>query len=510
MIAALACLAAMLFTAAPQASPHTARAAVTRAIDALGGEAALRNIRALEIESIGHTHFVDQSERPEGPFIVTYVSVSEKRDVASGRSRTEEQQRFVLSPDWSAAGATIVDADAAAIERSGRSIAAGRQTYEDGRERLELAPERLLFTALAAPDLAMAPAVTLHGILQQVVTFTWRGRHARLLIDGHDDVPSALELRADDTFGIWGIVRTTTYYSLWTLLPGGVRYPLQVDREWNGVSQSSATITKIVVNHALDAAQFAIPDAVRTAFASASPAAAGVAALRFDPSKVNDLAPGVIQFSGAWNVALVHQPDGIVIVEAPIGSSYSASVIAEAEKRYPGARVKAVITTSDAWPHLGGVREYVARGIPVYALDLNRPILERLLEADYSTHPDALAKEPRAPAFTWVSGKTAIGTGDTQVEIYPAQGENGERMLFVHLPAQKLLYSSDDIQKDRTGEYFMPEYLLEVRDAVRRYHLDVDRIFGMHVGPTPWSAIEAAIASASAVPSGASSSPRGR
>jgi hypothetical protein len=31
-------------------------------------------------------------------------------------------------------------------------------------------------------------------------------------------------------------------------------------------------------------------------------------------------------------------------------------------ERYPGVKVKAVVTTSDAWPHLGGVREYVARG----------------------------------------------------------------------------------------------------------------------------------------------------
>jgi hypothetical protein len=37
----------------------------------------------------------------------------------------------------------------------------------------------------------------------------------------------------------------------------------------------------------------------------------------------------------------------------------------------PGKRVKAVITTSTAYPHFGGLREYVARGIPVYAADVN-------------------------------------------------------------------------------------------------------------------------------------------
>src|SRR5262249_11034513 len=240
------------------------------------------------------------------------------------------------------------------------------------------------------------------------------------------------------------------------------------------------------------AALLTIPDPVKTAFA-ALPSVGGVAALKFDPARAKELAPGVTQFSGSWNVAFVRQPDGVVVIEAPIGSSYSAAVLAEAEKRYPDARVKAVITTSDAWPHLGGVREYAARGIPIYACELNRPILERLLKADYSAHPDALAKAPRPAKFTWVTEKTVIGSGDTRVEIYPAHGENGERMLFAYLPSSRLLYSSDDIQHDRTGDFFMPEYLFEVREAVKRDGLAVDRIFGMHIGPTPWSEIEAAI-----------------
>jgi hypothetical protein len=57
----------------------------------------------------------------------------------------------------------------------------------------------------------------------------------------------------------------------------------------------------------------------------------------------------------------------------------------------------------------------------------------------------------------------------------------------------------------------MPEFLLEVGDVIRREHLDVDRVFGFHAGPTPWRVIEAAIASASApVSSGGSSVPPGR
>ena len=48
------------------------------------------------------------------------------------------------------------------------------------------------------------------------------------------------------------------------------------------------------------------------------------------------------------------QDDGIVILEAPISSGYSAKVIAEAKKRFPGIPIQAVITTSDSWLTLPG------------------------------------------------------------------------------------------------------------------------------------------------------------
>jgi hypothetical protein len=504
MLTLFVCLAA-LAAAAPQSRPSTAhstgpdsaRAIVARSIDALGGDAALKRISALQIEAIGHDYFIDQSERPEGPFILRYVQTVEKRDVAGGRSRIESQQRFTQVPDWSGAGtATIADADAAVINRGERYGPAGKAAFDDARERVELAPERLLLVAQSATDLAAAPDAAVHGITQRVVTFTWRDRRARLLIDSGDFVPTALELSSEDTFGIWGTVKRTTYYSLWTLIAGGIRYPLQFDREWNGVAGGSTTIMKIAVNPTLDAAAFTIPDDAKKAFAAAP--ASGIPTLTLDPARRVDVATGIVQYSGNWNVAFVQQPDGIVVIEAPIGSRYSAQVLEEAAKRYAGAKVKAVITTSDAWPHLGGVREYAARGIPVYALDLNRPILERLLKADYGAKPDALATSPKAAKFTWISGKTTIGTGDTRMELYPIRGENGERMLMAYFPALKLLYTSDEIQPLRAGGFFMPELLLEVRDAIRREHLEVERIFGFHAAPTPWSEIEAAIAKASA------------
>jgi glyoxylase-like metal-dependent hydrolase (beta-lactamase superfamily II) len=253
------------------------------------------------------------------------------------------------------------------------------------------------------------------------------------------------------------------------------------------------------VNEPADEALFAIPDDAKAAFQkmAALPAApAGMRSVRLDASKAIALADNVVVLPGSWAVALVRQPDGIVVLEAPIGSAYSAQVIDAAAAKFPGVPIKAVVTTSDAWPHLGGVREYVARGIPVYALDLNMPILKRLVEATYTTAPDALATTPRAPIWKVVSERTTIGEGATRVDVIPVRGEGSERMMIAYLPGLNLLYASDLLQynRDRTT-FFNPVYPAETAAAVQREDITgLQQVWAMHMNPIPWSKVTDALA----------------
>src|SRR3954467_2792466 len=132
MLELFVCLAAWIPAGPEPPNVEPPRGVVTRLMEALGGEAALKGISTLQIEVIGHDYFIDQSERPEGPFVTRYVQTSEKRDVATGRSRLESQQRFLQVPDWAGAGAGVIaDADTAASNRGERYAPAGRDAFED-------------------------------------------------------------------------------------------------------------------------------------------------------------------------------------------------------------------------------------------------------------------------------------------------------------------------------------------------------------------------------------------
>jgi hypothetical protein len=322
-----------------------------------------------------------------------------------------------------------------------------------------------------------------------VVDFTWKNVPVRVFLNSYTALPTAVEWKSAYPYNLfwstWGDVTTRLYYSFWWLCPGGIHYPLQWDFVRNDMPDHTLTITDISVNLEFPADTFAISTEEKAAFEkrhnTVDDRPLGIA----DQPAV-ELAKDIVHILGAWNVTLVRQDDGIVVLEAPISSGYSVKVLAEAERRWPGVPVKAVITTSDSWPHLAGLREYVARGIPIYAVDLNIPILTRFVSAPRTGFPDALATNPRKPDFHPISSKTLLGTGPNRIEIYPLRGETAERQMMVYFPEHKLLYGSDPFQQDEHG-YFYPQTVWELVHAVEREKLTVVTFFMMHVGPTPWS-----------------------
>lgn len=474
-----------------------ARDLVSAAARAMGGEAKLRALRSLKIEGIGHSLALEQSERPEGPWIVNYEQVKEFRDLTGRNLRRVSESKNFQTADWS--GSTLIVAgDAAAVERGGRIIPAGIAQFRDAQLQMALAPESVLLTALDAADLTVGKDARMQNVAQRVIKFTWQKIPVTLYLNADTSLPTAVEtlnvLPYEALWSIWGDFTTRTYFSLWTLEPGGVRYPHQWDTERNHQPFKSFSIINLKLNEAPVAESFAISEDVRKAF-TARPLNR-FADIPLRPAQ--EIADGIVKISSSWDVAFVRQTDGIVIIEAPISSAYSAKVMAEAKRRFPDLPIKAVISTSDAFPHVGGVREYAAQNVPIYALDVNRPILDRVMASTHLTYPDALQQKPRKANFKVVSKKTVIGEGTNRLEIYPIRSESGERMMMVYFPEHKLLYGSDLVQKLTDGSFFMPQYLSELAAAARRENLTVEKVFAMHASPLPWTTLTTAVEKAKA------------
>ena len=189
---------------------------------------------------------------------------------------------------------------------------------------------------------------------------------------------------------------------------------------------------------------------------------------------------------------MVKQDDGIVLLESPLSGTYVGGILDKARADNPGQSINAVLSTSDSWPHVGGVRQVVALGLPLYVLDLNRALLERLIASPRRAHPDLLARSPRAPVWKTVSGKMQVGTGaESHAELSsPCAGALcTERQYMVYFPEQQLLYASDTLALNADGSLYAPELMREVMDAVKREHLRVTTVFAMHQTPVPWTQV---------------------
>jgi len=299
-----------------------------------------------------------------------------------------------------------------------------------------------------------------------------------------------------------GDVTERTEFMLWEGA-GGLRYPTQWDTYRNDVLLQTLTIDDAPTLNASWSPQATLaPDTLdqvdRLAAADVDRAPLNQAILGApDPHRgIEEIAPGVVQIPGSWYTTLVRQDDGIVVIDAPISAGYSAQVIAECQRRFPGMPIKAVITSTAFFWHVGGVREYAARHIPIYVRDANEDTLRRILAANRKLAPDRLARHPTKPVLRRVSDRTEIGKGRNRIIVMPISLAT-EPMLMTYIPDAGILHTGEMIQPLGPGGSFLhPESLLEIRDSVVAEHLKVDRLIGMHMSPRPWSDLEVAIAKA--------------
>ncbi len=486
-----------LFVSIQTTFSQTVKQIIQESIQAFGGEDKLRQSQYFESERIGYENFLEQSERFEGPYIKTYHTNQEKINLADHKAEIKN-----TSTSYSSFTSTfLVDNDISAIKR-GERIGPFLSAYP---QDLDFHPLNILFTALAATDFKLIGDKEIQGVSNYAISFKHKGKLNELYINKFSKLPTGYKQTAykpNTYMAIWGDAATITMFSFWNIEPNGVRFPHQIDMEMNGLPFSSFYTTKIDFKPKDSVIITPIPENVTKKYQER------ISKTELSPIVINEnnllkFTEDIIQIPGipgnhvpgTYNVTLINQGDGIVILEAPVSSWYSKSIINYVHKIFPGKHIKALITTSDSWPHIGGLREYSAQNIPVYHLKRNTSIINTLLTANYRTNPDSLAllgKKSKVKLIP-ISEKYTLKGIKNSLEIYPFNTETGERMMMVYLPEAKLLYASDLIQRNPDGTFFIGQYSSEVVEAVSREKLDVKQVFAMHSGLNNWIEITDAV-----------------
>ncbi len=201
---------------------------------------------------------------------------------------------------------------------------------------------------------------------------------------------------------------------------------------------------------------------------------------------------GVVQIGGIYDVTLVRQPDGVVIIEAPHSGGYSQSILDEIERRWPGAVVKGVVAASPAWPHLAGVRTYAARGIPIYASPRTARTIRGMVEAPHGLAPDALTEGGSASDVREVADSVRIGSLVVRRAPQPG-GDRGRASLIVTFDDVSLAYLGDLYVPERFEPNFWRQSLAEGLAALDAVGARADTILSLHNEPTPTDTLRAKV-----------------
>jgi hypothetical protein len=173
------------------AQAPTAKTLISQAIRAQGGEEKLRAIKSVHWEAIGYRNELEQSERPEGPYIVEFDAISETHDYAGKRYRRTVEASVYPSPSFTSG---LVVADGVGMALSGKASGpSGPDQLKIAAERQALSPEILLLTASDAKDLELEPDVVLQAIPQRVLKFTLDGAPARVYLNPYTKLQSVVD-----------------------------------------------------------------------------------------------------------------------------------------------------------------------------------------------------------------------------------------------------------------------------------------------------------------------------
>jgi hypothetical protein len=189
-----------------------------------------------------------------------------------------------------------------------------------------------------------------------------------------------------------------------------------------------------------------------------------------------------------YNEAVVASGDTVYVLDATVGEARARADSALVDGLFPDHEAVVVVVTDVAWPHVGGVRFWAARGATILAHSVSVPFLERLVAREWTLEPDALQKRRNAGEdvpvrIQGVEEVTDLGGG--AVRLVPIDGIGSEGALMAWVPGEDFLWAGDYIQMLDQPTL----YAGEVVQAAEREGLRPGRVAAQHLPLTPWAEV---------------------
>jgi len=155
-----------------------------------------------------------------------------------------------------------------------------------------------------------------------------------------------------------------------------------------------------------------------------------------------------------------------------------------------------VINTHAHFDHAGGLRAFVAAGVPVITLARNADYYARAWKNPRTLEPDILSRSRRKPVFRTFTSRLDLPDRVHPIVLHAIEGSgHDDTFAMAWLPSDRLLVEADAWTPAPAGSpppATMNPLWSNLRQNVERLRLPVERVQPLHGSVQPWSALVAA------------------
>jgi hypothetical protein len=302
------------------------------------------------------------------------------------------------------------------------------------------------------------------------------GEH-RLFIDAKSGFPVKLDLQ--EKHYLWGQRHIEYLYADWTQSAGvmiaGASFMLA-----DGKTEISQTLGDVEMIAHDKAPLLTLPE-------GSPPADELPPFLQPLDLKVVQVGPKTYLLSNpGYTEAVTEIGDEIFLFDATQGEERAKKDAAAIAKLFPGKQKVTVVITDLAWPHVAGVRYWVASGATIIAHKAAREFLQSVIARRWTLAPDLLEQRRQTARLKFVGIDTTFRLAGGAISLHPIDGIGSEVALMGYVVADRFLWAADFIQTVAEPT----SYTSEVWRATQRDGLHPERTAAEHLPLTPWSKIE--------------------
>jgi hypothetical protein len=414
-----------------------------------------------------------ESDRMYPPSLEEVVKIEEWFDPATGVERTVSHSTL---GGYEFDGQTLGDAHASYVVRD-TSLIASEETHAGLYQMRPLNVWAMLDDWLASSDARVEGECDYRDYPRIVLSRRGARGTERLFLDPKSGYPTKLD-RVEPHY-LWGQVHVEFVYSTWQRI-GSAHYPGASFRVEDG---------NTVVSRAYGARRFVARDSAPSMML---PGRAGDMAMA-TPAFLAQTTPDTIRVSAttfvlrnrgyAETVALMR--DTVFVFDATQGEERVRQDSAWIGRLFPGRHPIVVVVTDLAWPHVAGVRAWVARGATIVSHRPARGFLTQVVNRRWTLAPDQLERERGRVALHFRAVDQVLDLAGGDIRVFAIDGAASEVALAAFVAPDRFLWASDFIQDLGSPT----QYVDEVVAAVRRVGVSPTRVAAEHTPLGGWERV---------------------